>query len=1704
MRRIAFSLLAAFAAYLASPVLSFSLARDQIVETKPKASAALFAPKELPLERDGASLITIPAPGRYAIRAKTPSGARIELVDMVAGPLDSSGGAGLRDGRIDALLDKGVYKLRLGAVKDAKGKATFTAEPFVEVETARPALVAGGVQSGELGDLQQRSYALDVAAEGDVHLEAVGRALQDLRVWQADGALVDLAFERTTVETRPGRFMNRLRLDGRLPPGRYTVTAYGGEKLVWSDGAASQPFLLRLADPVLLAAGVAEGVIGPFGAARFDAPASYDSFRLELPKQAPARLDARRGGARDAATIGKTSRAPVATLRLPGDGAARLDVTGYEGQSFTLRALRQSNRETFEAAGPHLVSIDVAGEGGDEVPATALLARAERDGRTRVIASDAPRIGAGKAWRGKFNLFGPTSLLFESTRDGPVAIDAKGVKLRATIEPALGALAPRADGRDATRYDLPAGFYFLVLEPLNGAGGVVDVTLGPPGLSVAAPVATPSRASISFGEQRLESNGSYLILANVGPELSTGPRVVALPAALDKAPLALRQAAGAELSLPIRTPKAGRVVARDARGADIALSLADEKIEKDERFAIVKIAPVETARAIGLVFVPDAPAPENAEAGRPEAISRTRAAVGKPAFFDIAKDETKILQFDAPDGGLYRIETLGRLKTALRVGATVSPRLGEGEANGPGDNGLVTTFLRAGAYRAAVTAKESAGHLGLSVSPATLTPTAKISGAGEARATLAPGKGAVVPLEISRAGDYRMELASLGRKFRARLEDADGWPITQPGPFKRRAQHFEPGAYRLVVSPEDVEARMVARLAPIMAEPVLDGHGPHPLPFEKTQTLQWREPQAKDAPRAPDVWRFTLHGDSDVELSIGEGMIGDIIRDDGETAGKVVGGRPFKSRLAAGVYRVEARSLAHDDRLDYEIALTSKQLQPDAARRVDLPAALDFALAQESVVDLSTFGGKETIGVLKTASGETIERLDPRANDWNVGLSRRLPAGAYRLELEELGATRNPLPEATAPSAAEESEEEASADESDSAAGDEETIESGVEVRFALLPEKDAGALAASGETVLGGGGAQRLLIPAAPAGALAIVAAHSAAEAAISIERRGPEGAWQTVGVARGSAPVAAWPAAEDKSAWRATVWPVGGGGEPITVAARLVERRSGGAGDVSFDALSDMQPKLCVAKVATPDSALVDVAAPDGALAGSTPGRLLRPARSGALAPQAEALWLIARDCKAKARVTAFDWLGEEVALDIGEGERAFLPPLGAPRGKTRLWLARSTFAQPAIDGGRGMGVADGAALTLSGEAAPQLWNAESPAAMRAALTAIDVSTLPLTRTGAVFAGVVPPMSAQPVEMDAAEAPLAADLAPGLAAFIGDRAVFGDGAAVSRVIHAAKGSALLVNTTDAQLPARLSRTGDPAMVLGAKTALKRFFGAAGQLSLPLDAQRGDRLVVIGADATIVLRSGRILRGRDLALDGPGEAVLDYKPGLVAAWIERAGAAPWPQAEAKAARLPQRVPLSGAAMRFAISRDAPVMLAASSGAPALLAFTQNGKRETFAFPAGVEFRHYMGAGEATLDLYAPHDGALTGTLDLSAQPVIEAHEGVNDPIAVPPGASALFSFETKRESEIGMGLRAEPDRVGARLLDASGKTLGEGLAQMKKLAAGRYFLEARVPADASATTIRAAIVGLSPPPASPPEEAVADLLEKAGMKKSK
>ena len=200
------------------------------------------------------------------------------------------------------------------------------------------------------------------------------------------------------------------------------------------------------------------------------------------------------------------------------------------------------------------------------------------------------------------------------------------------------------------------------------------------------------------------------------------------------------------------------------------------------------------------------------------------------------------------------------------------PTLDQAEVNGPGGNALLQRWLRAGRYRVRVTARDSAGHLGVRVARATLQAAPPLMPGGTVRAALPAGAGLEIPVEITEAGRYRLVLLGQGRSFHARLDDDEGWPLTVLGELTELERDLPAGRLRLLVAPEATDARVLARLERVLPPPTYEGHGPHALRPETAASATWREPAGRDDPRLPDQWTFALSGPANATLRIGDGM----------------------------------------------------------------------------------------------------------------------------------------------------------------------------------------------------------------------------------------------------------------------------------------------------------------------------------------------------------------------------------------------------------------------------------------------------------------------------------------------------------------------------------------------------------------------------------------------------------------------------------------------------------------------------------------------------------------------------------------------------------------------------------------------------------------------------------------------------------------
>lgn len=237
-----------------------------------------------------AALLTVKRFGRYAVTVKSAQGVALQLIDRMAGPGKTSGVAGEEDGRLDAFLDRGEYQLITSGHEQAQGEAQLAVHPFTELNAPTPQLVELKTVSASLGDLEQRSYWIQITSRRWVHLEAAGRNLRDLRLWRDGTWLADAAPAAAIIEPRPGQPLLSLSITAELDPGLYLLTAYGGIPQPWSETGEQHPFYLRWGIPKLAMAGRAHFEAGPFGVDHWLVPSEASYFRLELPEAGPAEL----------------------------------------------------------------------------------------------------------------------------------------------------------------------------------------------------------------------------------------------------------------------------------------------------------------------------------------------------------------------------------------------------------------------------------------------------------------------------------------------------------------------------------------------------------------------------------------------------------------------------------------------------------------------------------------------------------------------------------------------------------------------------------------------------------------------------------------------------------------------------------------------------------------------------------------------------------------------------------------------------------------------------------------------------------------------------------------------------------------------------------------------------------------------------------------------------------------------------------------------------------------------------------------------------------------------------------------------------------------------------------------------------------------------------------------------------------------------
>jgi uncharacterized protein len=1690
------------------------------------------------------TLLTVPGFGRYAMSVKSDQGTALQLIDRMAGPGPVQGIAGAHDGRVDAFLDRGTYKLRLTADPRGSGDAEVTVKPSVELETEPVRLVELKPVIGELGDHEQRSYWITVKERGAYTFEAAGRYLADLRLWK-DGAWMVEATPVTTIhDPGAGEPQTLLQLSAQLEPGTYKLTAYGGAGQPWAAGSTAKPFLLRWGIPALGSADRSVHEASPLGIDRFLVPKDTRQVRLVIDQAehavvalTPYKPDQpfQPGGSR--AAIEKTSRDPVATVapeeaadatdessdnsdnsgddneqqpdaqQKPAasadkDGRYLVTVERTPGARYRLEVLNQEQDEiplpVAAEGGTYALAVVKPGHGDDSIDPTALVV----SGNNKVAAASVLELDSALPWRRHFNLLGPQEMLVHTTHKLDLKIDGSGAQAEFIVTPAItppsrGDVKPPKPKPSGGVWTLDPGYYLLETHPLRDGNGVLTLSLY--ANNTPAPTADSARLPAPiFAKLTAAAKTDYALHSlpregdGYGLEFSALPLDLAQPFAFEAAP-------AKSFELPVKLAEAGTLTLTAEDGSDLPVAIDDKPAAAHPDIAAgahkLKLAgPAGRTLYVSLGFLPESRKPD---AKLPPIAANLTAppdlpkrAPGPATYMDLADGQSDLFAVPVEHAALYRVETLGLVETAGALRTRILPSLATNSAGGTGRNFLLQQYLREGDYQLTVkTAGKSYGRIGIAITETPVTDHGLLEAELPARLTLPPGQGALYRFHIETEADYSLHAQGLGHGFGMRLDDAEGWPLLAPGSAAETQLKLRPGDYQMILLPEPVENRAVTLLHRVEKPAERSGHGPFDAAFATDLENRWMEPEAGQK-REPDRWRFTLPAPAKLTLSIGSGMKA-VLTGPGEGKDRAaLTDAPWTGALPAGDYVVEAMSDAPNNRVDYALHLETEELVAGQRRSIQAPAELKVSLGADRQVELASFGASDVRGRLYDAAGKLVASNDDRDNDWNFAIAGRFAPGLYTLRIDPVGAkTAN------------------------------------TEIALTQPEEVAEPAIAFDAATPYADSRIHVVPLPDSKPGSLLLVGAEAPVPVGLALEAKDGSGAWQRLAATTGIAPYLAVPRGTATGRlYRARVWSVDHGKTPISLTASAASpataSESSLASGVALAPLKLGGRQVAALAVTLDHPGVLQLAEIPVGLgwAGSAETGLGHDP-SGSLVAPGTNLWLVDREPR-KLVAKRVDPTAAPVRVTLDAGTVLQLP-LAEDRDHLALWRAEGQGGQPGIaviaDGGSKLLMAAGAdtgalatsiAFAPAGLAKPvlKLWQA-----------GIEQDGLPVTVTRIGFAaprrlaatiGVTDGKLAkrEAVELDLPAGPKRLALTvPAEAAIVllkagvPDRLIRSAGTA-PELIETEAEAALILNTQDAEAP--FTASVEPIAAVAAALAPGQMLTRYGAVSavLHLSAAQGDKLALRSAGAirqvTAIDAAGHVTRGAS-AQAGAGSLIdVEVKPGLAALALDAVADAPVkPDKDVTA---PSSLALEGKHMALRLAAGPARLIHVETESPIVLRGRSAAAPTLFA--AGAQLNLVLGEGKTgDLEIEPAGGGVLSGTARFEAVAPTPITDGLGPKLRVPPGQSRLFSFTLKDKQAIGVGVRASVDIASCRLLTAAGEEIGRGLVYMNTLAPGTYLLAVDVPADAVAVDIEPALVGLTPPGKGPPDDVKAEYLALTG-----
>jgi hypothetical protein len=980
------------------------------------------------------TLLNISKPGRYSIQVKSEQGTELIIVDRMAGPYESAGTAGNKDGRLDLLLDIGTYKIRLYSHTNGSGQAVLKVFPFEYVNPVTrveslPYLPHLELVRGSLEDLQQQAFWIQIKERQVLRLEMLGRSLKDARLWKDGSWLEDVNPTITTFEPVPGQPMTHAEFHHDLNPGLYLLTCYGGPALQWTKETGQYPFYLRMGIPELGKNGQRLLEISPFGRDTFLISGETNFFQLVREQKKPAQLTTSAWGETKgryssywrSASINKKSRDPWCFIK--GSASSRgqwVTITAPPGDILELDYFVQQYYHTLEEGErSYWISSIHSAEGRDAIDITALLTYPTMN---TPVKAEVVTISPKEAMIRKVNLLGTLTVYLFIEEEGTYVIDENpdaGAKGSYQLKPFMITLPegyqPPPFQDAGTDFELVSGYYVLTIQPK--AKGILHFALHKKANWLSRTVksvfsSTPSALkkepqqaaqSLLWPEVKLQNispyHQVYTLWLNQRADVESGIIVRALPLNLEE-PLPITLNPGQSVVMKVRHDRKMKLMVIGGQyrvkvddvpwDGTSPLAAGFHHLELENKDSKTRLFNVITG-----IMEPYIPPP-------PPVIKKIEdifpiMTVKKPLFKDFDYNERKQFLLQVKTPALYRLETTGRMATSITVRSRVTTSLFNASQNGIGRNALVQQYFKPGDYLVNVQAMgQSKGRAGIFLKRTELENITGLSDGTIKRCSVLPDAAVRYQVDIKELGYYYLGTYSLGKPLTHRLEDVDGWPLMTPDRQGAIERYYKKGTYFYYSLPQPVESRRVTFLRRIPEKREISGKGPHQLELNKSLENIWME----DEQRSPDIYKTEITAPIQAALTVPGNMEAKIFGEDGKEFGTTSKGE-WSGRLPAGNYDLKIISIEKNNRLPYTILLATRDLIPGLTQPVrNLPAQMDVSLDRDSLVDITSFGDVDVKAALWDSDGKiSIAAADDMPHDWNFRISRSLKAGQYRLNI---------------------------------------------------------------------------------------------------------------------------------------------------------------------------------------------------------------------------------------------------------------------------------------------------------------------------------------------------------------------------------------------------------------------------------------------------------------------------------------------------------------------------------------------------------------------------------------------------------------------------------------------------------------------------------------------------------------------------------